>query len=68
MNLHPQYINDSSGNRMVILSEKEYNKIIEELEEAEDIKLFTKTMTDDDGVRIPLEDAFKQIDANRKVS
>jgi hypothetical protein len=53
---------------MVILSEKEYNKIIEELEEAEDIKLFTKTMTDDDGVRIPLEDAFKQIDANRKVS
>ena len=68
MTLHPQYIKDSAGKRMVILSETEYNALVESIQDAEDLNLFKNALTDDDGVRIPLEDAFTQIEVQRKVS
>jgi hypothetical protein len=39
MTPHPKYIQDPSGERMVLLSEKEYNSIIQE---NESLKLFDK--------------------------
>ncbi len=41
MTLHPQYITDTSGKKhSVVLPIKEYNLLLEELEELEDIKLY----------------------------
>ena len=41
MTLHPQYITDATGKKQaVVLSMKEYNFLLEELEELEDIKLY----------------------------
>ena len=38
---NPQYITDNNGKKIsVVLSIQEYKKILEELEEAEDIKLY----------------------------
>ena len=39
--IEPQYITDKKGNKLsVVLSFKEYKKLLEEIEEAEDIKLY----------------------------
>ncbi len=38
--IHPQYITDTAGKKMVVLPAKEFDTIIEELEELEDIKLY----------------------------
>jgi hypothetical protein len=41
MNLHPQYITDKKGKKKsVVLSMKEYKRILEELEDLEDIRLY----------------------------
>lgn len=62
----PQYITDSKGKKLsVVLSIKEYRKILEELEELEDIRLYDEAMTDA-GQSVPIEKAFKLIEANRK--
>ncbi len=40
-NVHPQYTTDNSGRKLsVILSVKDYEKIVEELEELEDLKMY----------------------------
>ncbi|MBK7958966.1 MAG: hypothetical protein IPK03_13250 [Bacteroidetes bacterium] len=38
--LHPQFVKDNSGKNLVVLLQKEYNYILEELEELEDIKCY----------------------------
>ena len=41
MNHSPQYITDNKGNKLsVVLPMKEYKKIVEELEELEDLRLY----------------------------
>jgi len=41
LTLHPQYIKDADGNSsLVVLPAKEFNSIIEELEDIEDIRLY----------------------------
>lgn len=41
ISLHPQYIKDSEGNRsLVVLPAKEFEAMIEQLEELEDIRLY----------------------------
>jgi hypothetical protein len=57
--LHPQYINDSLGKKLVILPQIEFDTILEELEEFEDIKLFDETKKEDNGERISLSDYVK---------
>jgi hypothetical protein len=67
MTLRPQYITDSNGKAVsVLLPMKELKSILEELEDQEDIKLYDKAKKNDDGVRIPMDEAFRKIEAKRK--
>lgn len=67
MTLHPQYITDTTGKKQaVILPIKEYNLLLDELEELEDIKLYDEAKKNDTGERIPMDEAFKMIEAKRK--
>jgi PHD/YefM family antitoxin component YafN of YafNO toxin-antitoxin module len=67
MTLHPLFITDQKGRKMsVVLSVKEYEKVIEELEELEDNKLYSEAKKKDDGSRILLSDYVKQRKAKKK--
>lgn len=61
-----QFVTDERGNKLaVILPIKEYNKMVEDLEELEDIKLFDEAKKSNEP-SIPIDDAFKMIEAKRK--
>lgn len=64
--INPEFIKDSEGRNFVVLSQKEFDEILEELEELEDIRLFDEAKKNDTGERIPMEEAFKIIEAKRK--
>jgi PHD/YefM family antitoxin component YafN of YafNO toxin-antitoxin module len=64
--IHPQYIKDKAGKNLVILPQKEFDILIEELEDIEDVRLYDEAKKDDTGERIPMEEAFKKIEAKRK--
>lgn len=65
--IHPQYINDADGNRtLVVLPAKEFDTMIEELEELEDIRLYDDAKKNDTGERVSMEEAFNMIEANRE--
>lgn len=64
--IHPQYITDSAGKKIsVVLPIKDFKAIMEELEELEDIKLYDKAKKSNEP-SIPIDDAFKMIEAKRK--
>ena len=64
--LHPQYIKDADGNKsLVVLPASEFDVIMEELDDIEDVMLYDEAMKNDTGERIPAEEAFKMIEANR---
>jgi hypothetical protein len=66
MTLHPKYITDEKGNKnAVILPIKEYDKLLEELEEADDIRAFDEAKKNDDGYRISLDDYMKKRKAKK---
>lgn len=66
--VHPQYIKDSAGKKsMVILPVKEFEAIMEALDDLEDVRLYDKAKQDDDGVRIPMSEVFKEIESKRKI-
>ena len=60
--LHPQFITDTAGKKLVVLPLIEYDSMIEELEELEDIRLYDKAKKEDTGERISFSDYLK----NRK--
>jgi hypothetical protein len=60
--IHPQFITDTAGQKLVVLPIQEFDAIIEELEELEDIKMYNKAKKGDDGERILFSDYLK----NRK--
>lgn len=63
LDLHPQYIKDANGEKsLVVLSAKEFETIIEELEDLEDVKLYDEAKKEDNGERILFSDYLK----NRK--
>jgi PHD/YefM family antitoxin component YafN of YafNO toxin-antitoxin module len=63
LSVHPQYIKDADGNKsLVILQVKEFDAIMEQLEELEDIKLYDESKKQDTGERILFSDYLK----NRK--
>lgn len=65
--IHPQYIKDTEGkNSLVVISVDEFDTLISELEQFEDIRLYDEAKKSDDGERIPMEKAFEMIEANRK--
>ncbi|MEP7197210.1 MAG: hypothetical protein ABI851_11880 [Saprospiraceae bacterium] len=66
ISFHPQYIKDSNGNKsMVILSAEEFNILMEELEELEDIRLYDEAKKNDTGERIQMTEGFKLIEEKR---
>jgi hypothetical protein len=59
--LHPQFIKNSKGEKLfVILPAAEFDAIIEELEDQEDIRLFDEAQKEDDGERVLLSDYLKK--------
>ncbi len=66
LTLNPHYITDNTGKKIsVVLPIKDFKAIMEELEELEDIKLYDEAKKSDEA-SIPMEDAFKMIEAERK--
>jgi hypothetical protein len=62
----PQYITDQIGNRVsIILPIRDYELIIEELEELEDIRLYDEVKTSQQEY-LPAEEVFRSIEAKRK--
>ncbi len=62
ISVHPQYITDTAGTKLVILPEKEFDLIMEELEDLEDIRLYDDAKKTDTGERI----LFSEYVKNRK--
>lgn len=66
LTLHPQYITDTNGNKLsAILPINEFSKLIEELEELEDIILYDAGKKDNEPA-IPKNKAMAMIEAERK--
>jgi hypothetical protein len=65
--IHPQYLKDADGNKtMVVLPANEFDILMEELEELEDIRIYDEAKKNDTGERIPMAEAFKMIEEKRK--
>lgn len=66
LTVNPQFITDNKGNKIsVILPMRDFEAIMEELEELEDIKLYDKAKKNNEP-SIPINLAFKEIEAKRK--
>ncbi len=64
--IHPQFITDSVGEKLVVLPIKEFNNMLEELEDMEDVHLYDLAKKNDTGERVPMEEVFKMIEDKRK--
>ncbi len=64
--LHPQFITDTAGKKLVILTQLEFDAIIDELEEHEDIHLYDEAKASDEP-SIPIDIAFKIIETGRQI-
>lgn len=63
--MRTQFVTDNNGNKLaVILPIKEYNKMVDELEELEDIKRYDAAKKGNQEF-IDAEQAFKEIEENR---
>ncbi|MDQ2720079.1 MAG: hypothetical protein M3Z26_10035 [Bacteroidota bacterium] len=66
LNVKPQYITDNAGKKIsVVLPMKDFKTIMEELEELEDIRLYDEAKVNNEP-SMPIDEAFKIIEANRK--
>ena len=65
LTVHPQYIVDTAGKKLVVLPLKEFKNIMEELEDLEDIKLYDRAKASKEK-SYPADVAFKMIEAKRK--
>ena len=64
--METQFLTDEKGNRTaVLLPIKKYNKMIDALEDLEDVRLYDEAKKDDDGYRISLEDYVKTREAEK---
>jgi len=62
----PQYITDQIGNRVsIILPIRDYERMIEELDELEDIRLYDEAKASIQEY-LPAEDVFRSIEAKSK--
>jgi hypothetical protein len=58
--METQFLTDKKGNRTaVLLPIKQYNKLLEKLEDLEDVRLYDEAKREDDGYRISFEDYLK---------
>jgi len=61
-----QFITDNKGHKIaVVLSVREYQKMLADVEELEDILLYDDAKSSKE-ISIPINDAFKIIEAKRK--
>jgi PHD/YefM family antitoxin component YafN of YafNO toxin-antitoxin module len=58
--VHPQYITDTSGRKLVVLSSKEFNSMIDAIEELDDIQAYDEFKRTDDGKRVLFSDYLKK--------
>jgi PHD/YefM family antitoxin component YafN of YafNO toxin-antitoxin module len=65
IDITPQYIKDTAGKQLVVLPAKQFNSILEELEDLEDIKRYDAAKKRKQSF-IDANTAFKQIEAKRK--
>jgi PHD/YefM family antitoxin component YafN of YafNO toxin-antitoxin module len=66
LTLHPNYITDKTGKKIsVVIPIKDFEAIMDELEELNDIKLYDESKKSNEP-SIPIDDAFKMIEAKRK--
>jgi hypothetical protein len=63
--ISPQYIKDTAGNKLVVLPAKQFDSIMEQLEDLEDIKRFDAAKKRKQSF-VDADIAFKQIEAKRK--
>lgn len=63
--INPQYIKDTAGKKLVVLTAKQFDCMMEELEELEDIKRYDAAKKRKQSF-VDAETAFKQIEAKRK--
>lgn len=69
LTINPQYLKDENGEKsLVVLSAKEFDAIMEELEDLEDVRLYDEAKKQDAGERISMEEAFNRIEAERKAN
>ena len=62
----PQYITDIQGNKIsVILPVKDYEYLLEEMENREDVRLYDEAMSSKQEY-LPAEEVFRSIEAKRK--
>jgi PHD/YefM family antitoxin component YafN of YafNO toxin-antitoxin module len=60
LTVNPQFIKDANGKKTwVVIPASEFDTIIEELEELEDIKLYDESKKEDIGERILFSDYLK---------
>ena len=59
LTLHPQYIKDTAGKNLVVLPQNEFDYLIEELEDIEDVKLYDDAKKNDTEERILFADYLK---------
>ncbi|MFN8276833.1 MAG: hypothetical protein U0T84_05080 [Chitinophagales bacterium] len=63
----PKYITNRAGKKIsVVLPIKDFNAIMEELEELDDIRRYDKAKKSKEKA-VPVDDAFRQIEAKRKL-
>ena len=60
ISVHPQYITDTAGKKLVILPMKEFKNMIEELEDIENVKIYDKAKKEDTRERILFSDYLKE--------
>ena len=64
--IQEQYLTDREGKRVgVVLDLEQFQRIIEELEELEDIRAYDAAMTSGDEV-VPFDEAITEIEQTRK--
>ena len=57
--LHPQFIKDTAGKNLVVLLQEEFEQLLEELEDLEDIRLYDEASKNDTGERILFSEYLK---------
>lgn len=66
--VNPQYITDTAGKKIsVVIPMEEFKSLMEELEELDDIRLYDEAKRSNEP-SIPIDEAFKTIEAKRNAS
>ena len=63
INIHPEYIVDENSNRKsVVLPYSEWENIVEEMEELDDIRAYDQAKNETEDEVVPFEQAVKEIE------